>query len=55
MFMFLLDESITQLMLSSLFNKEEAFLDEIEAIEISAIKEIGNIMASSYVMLLHLC
>ncbi|HGS9628059.1 TPA: chemotaxis protein CheC [Clostridioides difficile] len=49
MFMFLLDESITQLMLSSLFNKEEAFLDEIEAIEISAIKEIGNIMASSYV------
>ncbi|MCC0627520.1 chemotaxis protein CheC [Clostridioides sp. ES-S-0171-01] len=49
MFMFLLDESITQLMLSSLFNKKEAPLDKIEVIEISAIKEIGNIMASSYV------
>ncbi|KPI53815.1 chemotaxis protein CheC [Clostridioides difficile] len=49
MFMFLLDESITQLMLNSLFNKEESVLDEIEGIEISAIKEIGNIMASSYV------
>ncbi|AVD36178.1 TPA: chemotaxis protein CheC [Clostridioides difficile] len=49
MFMFLLDESITQLMLSSLFNKEEVPLDDIEEIEISAIKEIGNIMASSYV------
>ncbi|HGM3506657.1 TPA: chemotaxis protein CheC [Clostridioides difficile] len=49
MFIFLLDESITQLMLSSLFNKEEALLDEIEEVEISAIKEIGNIMASSYV------
>ncbi|WP_227820862.1 chemotaxis protein CheC [Clostridioides sp. ZZV14-6345] len=49
MFIFLLDESITQLMLSYLFNKEEALLDEIEEIEISAIKEIGNIMASSYI------
>lgn len=49
MFIFLLDESITRLMLSSLFNKEEALLDEIEEVEISAIKEIGNIMASSYV------
>ncbi|MCC0635715.1 chemotaxis protein CheC [Clostridioides sp. ES-S-0001-02] len=49
MFMFLLDESITKLMLNSLFNKDEAFLDEITGIEISAIKEIGNIMASSYV------
>ncbi|MGO0881590.1 chemotaxis protein CheC [Clostridioides difficile] len=49
MFMFLLDESITQLMLNSLFNKDEALLDEITGIEISAIKEIGNIMASSYV------
>ncbi|MCC0656445.1 chemotaxis protein CheC [Clostridioides sp. ES-S-0123-01] len=48
-FMFLLDESITKLMLNSLFNKDEAFLDEITGIEISAIKEIGNIMASSYV------
>lgn len=49
MMMFLLDKHFTRLLINLLLNKEFESFDRINEMDLSALKEIGNILAGSYI------
>lgn len=52
MIMFLLEDSFAKVVLSTFMNKEEVKVISLDDTELSAIKEMGNIMAGSYLQAL---
>lgn len=49
MMMFLLDKHFTRLLINTLLEKEIDSFEHIEEMDLSALKEIGNILAGSYI------
>ena len=50
MIMFLLEDSFAQVVLSTFLGKENVRVVELDENDFSAIKEMGNIMAGSYLL-----